>query len=45
MNGGCLTWGSSLTSGELSGSRLTRFELGGVASAVLQAVHLCFNFP
>jgi len=45
FSGSSLTSDSCLISGELSGSRLTRFELGGVARAVLQAVHLCFNFP
>ena len=36
--------GSCLTSGELSGSRLTRFDLGGAARAALHTAHhpLCF---
>jgi hypothetical protein len=37
--------GSCLISGELSGSRLTRFELGGAARAVLHAAHIIFRFP
>jgi hypothetical protein len=37
--------GSSLISGELSGSRLTRFARGGAARAVLHAVHLSFRLP
>jgi hypothetical protein len=34
-----------LISGELSGSRLTRFELGGSARAALHVTHLRFRFP
>jgi hypothetical protein len=37
--------GSCLISGELSGSRLTRFELGGAARAVLHAAQFCFTLP
>jgi hypothetical protein len=37
--------GSSLTSGELDRSRLTRFELGAAARAVLHAAHLSFRLP
>ena len=45
MNGSCLISGSSLISGELSGSRLTRFELGGAARAALHAAQLSFSLP
>jgi hypothetical protein len=34
-----------LISGGLSGSRLTRFELGKAARAVLHAAHLLFRLP
>jgi hypothetical protein len=37
--------GSCLTSGELSGSRLTRFDLGGAAHAALHAAQFLFNLP
>ena len=37
--------GSCLISGELSGSRLTRFELGGPARAALHAAQLPFRLP
>jgi hypothetical protein len=37
--------GSGLISGELSGSRLTHFELGGSACEVLHAAHLLFRLP
>ena len=37
--------GSCLISGELSRSRLTRFELGGSARAVLHSAHLSFRLP
>ena len=37
--------GSCLISGELSGSRLTRFELGGFARAVLHATQPHFSLP
>ena len=39
MNGSCLI------SGELDRSRLTRFELGGAARAVLHAAQLFFTLP
>ena len=51
MNGSCLTWGSSfisgssLISGELSGSRFTRFELGGPMRAALHAAQPYFTLP
>ena len=45
ISGSCLTSGSGLISGELSGSRLIRFELGGAARAVLHAAQLLFRFP
>jgi len=51
VNGSCLISGSSLisgsclVSGELSGSRLTRCELGGAARAALHAVQFCFSLP
>ena len=51
MNGSCLTWGSSfisgwsLISGELSGSRFTRFELGGPMRAALHAAQPCISLP
>jgi hypothetical protein len=34
-----------LFSGELSGSHLIRFELGGAALAVLHSAHLVFRLP
>ena len=43
VNGSCLISGSSLISGELSGSRLIRFELGGAARADLHAAQRCFS--
>ena len=44
MNGSCLISGSSLISGELSGSRLTRFfELGESERADLHAAQRCFS--
>ena len=43
--GSCLILGSSLICGELSGSRLIRFELGGSARAVLHAAQLVFRLP
>ena len=51
MNGSCLISGSSLVAGsglifgELSGSRLTRFALGGAARAVLHAAQLRLSLP
>ena len=45
ISGSCLIWGFCLTSGELSGSRLIRFELGGVARAALHASNLLFRLP
>jgi hypothetical protein len=45
VNGSCLISGSSFISGELSGSRLIRFELGGSARAVLHALQLFFCLP
>jgi hypothetical protein len=37
--------GSCLISGELSGSRLTRFALGAAARAALRATQLYFRLP
>ena len=37
--------GSCLISGELSGSRLTRFELGGSMRAALHSAHLRLILP
>ena len=51
VNGSCLISGSSLISGsglisgELSGSRLTRSELGGAARAALHSAHLLVRLP
>ena len=45
VNGSFLISGSSLTSGELSGSRLIRFDLGGSARADLHATQVRFSFP
>ena len=45
VKGSCLISGSSLTSGEFSGSRLTRFELGAAARAVLHAAQSPFRLP
>jgi hypothetical protein len=45
VNGSCLISGSGLISGELSGSRLTRFELGAAARAALHAAQLYFRLP
>ena len=45
VNGSCLIPGSILISGELSGSRLIRFELGGAACAVLHTAQRYFHLP
>ena len=51
VNGSCLISGSSLISGsclisgELDRSRLTRFDLGGFAHAVLHTAQLHFTLP
>ena len=37
--------GSCLISGELDRSRLTRFDLGGIAHAVLHTAQLHFTLP
>ena len=44
-SGSCLILGSCLISGELSGSRLIRFELGGAARAALHTAHQRFSLP
>ena len=45
VNGTCFISGSCLISGELSGSRLTGFDLGGAARASLHSAHLVFRLP
>ena len=45
ISGSSLISGSCLISGELSGSRLTRFDLGGAARAALHTVQSSFRFP
>ena len=45
ISGSCLIPGSGLISGELSGSLLTRSELGRGAGAALHAAHLSLRLP
>jgi hypothetical protein len=45
VNSSCSISGSRSISSELSGSRLTRFELGGAARAVLHDAQLRLSLP
>ena len=45
ISGSCFISGSRLISGERSGSRFTRFGLGGAARAALHAAQQLFRLP